>query len=212
MKSSKTLTAILLVLFSIPVISAASTPVEKDLNFNARVVEELRTKVPDWFKERQVPGMAIAIVDDEKILWQQVFGHTSRNKDRSIYPETVFSIQSMSKSFAALGVLMAVQDGLLDLDEPITTYLPDFTVNSPYEEHPEKKMTLRHLLAHRAGFTHEAPVGGNFDCRPHSFEEHVLSISDSWLRYPGKGRRAFLEVHKDENTRSIGNDLEHAKL
>ena len=90
----------------------------------------------------------------------------------------------MSKSFTALGVLMAVQDGLLDLDEPVTTYLPEFTVNSPFEEHPEKKMTLRILLAHRAGFTHEAPVGGNYDSRPHTFEEHILSISDTWLRYP----------------------------
>jgi len=197
MRNPRPLTAILLILFSIPIILAASTSVEKDPDLNARVVEELRTKVLDWFKESQAPGMAIAVVDDEKILWQRVFGHTSRNKDRSINPETIFSIQSMSKSFAALGVLMAVQDGLLDLDEPITTYLPDFTVNSSYEEHPEKKMTLRHLLAHRAGFTHEAPVGGNFDCRPHSFEEHVLSISDSWLRYPVGYRYSYSNLGID---------------
>ncbi|MGD8540289.1 MAG: serine hydrolase domain-containing protein [Candidatus Aminicenantes bacterium] len=131
-----------------------------------------------------MPGVAFAVVDDKQILWQHVYGHTTWKKDEPIDPETIFSIQSMSKSFTALGVLMAVQDGLLDLDEAITTYLPDFTVNSPFEEHPQKKMTLRILLAHRAGFTHEAPLGNNYDCRPHTFEEHVLSISDSWLRYP----------------------------
>jgi CubicO group peptidase (beta-lactamase class C family) len=83
----------------------------------------------------------------------------------------------MSKSFAALGVLMVVQDGLLDLDAPITEYLPDFSVKSRFEDHPERKMTLRHLLSHRTGFSHEAPVGSNYDSRPTSFEEHVLSIS-----------------------------------
>ena len=197
MKNLKILVVILLFVFFVPIILTASAPVEKDSALTAQVVEELKSKVPDWFKERDIPGMAVAVVDDEKILWQQVLGHTSRSKERLINPETIFSIQSMSKSFTALGVLMAVQDGLLDLDEPITTYLPDFTVNSPYEEHPEKKMTLRLLLAHRAGFTHEAPVGSNFDCRPHTFEEHVLSISDSWLRYPVGYRYSYSNLGID---------------
>ncbi len=164
--------------------SAPSLQLKKDASLITQVVEELKSKVPTWLNGTDVPGTAFAVVDEGKILWQHVYGHTTRNKEKPIDPKTIFSIQSMSKSFTALGVLMAVQDGLVGLDEPITTYLPDFTVNSPYEEHPQKKMTLRILLTHRAGFTHEAPLGNNYDCRPHTFEEHVLSISDSWLRYP----------------------------
>jgi CubicO group peptidase (beta-lactamase class C family) len=49
---------------------------------------------------------------------------------------------------------------------------------------PQAKMTLRLLLAHRAGFTHEAPVGNNYDPAFPSFEAHVRSISQTWLRYP----------------------------
>ena len=207
MKHSKNLALITLVflfLFIIPLILLAdpsqSPRIEKDLSdpsIITRVIEELKSKIPSWFKETDIPGMAIAVVDDEKIHWQRVYGHTTRNKNRSIDLETIFSIQSMSKSFTALSILFAVQDGLLDLDEPITTYLPDFTVNSPYEEHPQQKMTLRLLLAHRAGFTHEAPLGGNFDCRPHTFEEHVLSISDSWLRYPVGYRYSYSNLGID---------------
>jgi CubicO group peptidase (beta-lactamase class C family) len=140
--------------------------------------------MPEWLKQRDAPGVAIAVVDDKSVLWHGVYGHTTRAKDKPVTPRTLFSIQSMSKSFAALGVLVAVQDGLLDLDAPITDYLPDLAVRSRYEDHPERKMTLRHLLSHRAGFSHEAPVGSNYDSRPTSFEEHVLSISDTWLRYP----------------------------
>ncbi len=188
LKNRSLIFLIFLVFFIIPIIltadSSKSPQLKKDVDLITRAVDELKSKVPSWFKESSVPGMAIAVVDDEKILWQEVYGHTSRNKDKTIDPDTIFSIQSMSKSFTALGVLMAVQDGLVDLDEPITTYLPDFTVHSPHEEHPQKRMTLRLLLAHRAGFTHEAPLGNNYDCRPHTFEEHILSISDSWLRYP----------------------------
>ena len=169
----------------------------KDPEFNTRVVEQIKSQIPGWFKETDVPGLAVAVVDDEKILWQHVEGVAARGTDQPIEPETLFSIQSMSKSFTALGVLMAVQEGLLDLDVPITAYLPDFTVNSIYEKFPERKMTLCHLLSHKAGFTHEAPLGGNYHCRPHTFEEHVLSIMDSWLRYPVGYRYAYSNLGID---------------
>jgi CubicO group peptidase (beta-lactamase class C family) len=99
----------------------------------------------------------------------------------------------------ALAVLTAVQDGLLALDTPIVAYLPQFTVNSRYEEHPERRMTLRHLLAHRAGFTHEAPLGNNMELepQPHSFAQHVASISDSWLRYPVGYQQAYSNLGID---------------
>ncbi len=163
----------------------------------AQVIKELQANLPAWIKERDVPGVAVAVVDDKEILWQGVYGFTGRAKDRPVTPRTLFSIQSMSKSFTALAVLMAVQDGLLDLDRPVTEYLPDFTVHSRFEEKPERKMTLRHLLAHRAGFTHEAPVGGNFDSRPHTFAEHILSISDTWLRYPVGYRYSYSNLGID---------------
>jgi CubicO group peptidase (beta-lactamase class C family) len=90
----------------------------------------------------------------------------------------------MSKLFTATAVMQAVEAGRLDLDEPITTYLPDFTVHSAFEAHPERRITLRMLLSHTAGFTHEAPVGNSNELDPGTFDEHVHSISDTWLRFP----------------------------
>jgi CubicO group peptidase (beta-lactamase class C family)/transglutaminase-like putative cysteine protease len=163
----------------------------------AELIKGLETGLPAWIKQGDVPGVAVAVVDDKRILWQGVYGFTSRAKDRPVTPRTLFSIQSMSKSFTALGVLMAVQDGLLDLDRPITEYLPGFTVHSRFEADPEGRMTLRHLLSHKAGFAHEAPVGGNFDSRPHTFAEHIRSISDIWLRYPVGYRYSYSNLGID---------------
>jgi CubicO group peptidase (beta-lactamase class C family) len=84
----------------------------------------------------------------------------------------------------ATAVMIAVQEGLVSLDTPITSYVPDFTVNSRFEEHPERKITMRHLLSHRAGFTHEAPIGNNYQTEFDSFEQHVQSISTTWLKAP----------------------------
>jgi CubicO group peptidase (beta-lactamase class C family) len=131
-----------------------------------------------------IPGMAIALTDDRGILWAEGFGYTDASRSRPVDANTIFSIQSISKTVTATAVVEAANRGLLDLDRPITDYLPDFTVNSVFEEHPERQMTLKHLLSHTAGFTHEAPVGNNDDADARSFEDHIRSISDTWLRAP----------------------------
>ena len=96
----------------------------------------------------------------------------------------MFSVQSISKLYTATIVMLAVQEGLVELDRPITTYLPAFKVNSVFEDHPEGRVTLRHLLSHTAGFTHEAPEGSNYRVGRRSFTAHCRSISDTWLRFP----------------------------
>jgi CubicO group peptidase (beta-lactamase class C family) len=96
----------------------------------------------------------------------------------------VWSLQSQSKMFTATAVLLAVQDGLLDLDKPVRTYLPNFSVHSVFEPEAAARITLRHLLSHTAGFTHEAPIGSNFRLGPASFAAHCASIRDTWLRFP----------------------------
>jgi CubicO group peptidase (beta-lactamase class C family) len=163
----------------------------------AQVLPSLQAKLPEWFKGKDVPGAAVIIVDDKNILWEETLGHTDRSQAKPVTPRTLFSIQSMSKSFTALGILTAVQDRLLDLDKPVSEYLPDFRVNSRFEDHPERKMTLRHLLSHHAGFTHEAPVGSNYDSRPHTFSEHILSIPSTWLRYPVGYRYSYSNLGVD---------------
>ena len=57
-------------------------------------------------------------------------------------------------------------------------------MRSAFERHPERKITLRMLLGHTAGLTHEAPLGNNYEPEPGTFAAHVKSISDTWLRFP----------------------------
>ncbi len=163
----------------------------------AGIIEQYRQEIPQRMQQENVPGLAIVVVDDQNILLAEGFGYTDWGRRTPITPDTLFSIQSMSKSFTATAVMFAAQDGLVDLDEPITTYLPDFHVNSIFEEHPEQKITLRMLLSHTAGFVHEAPIGGNNDLPGHTFEEHIASISDTWLMSPVGTRWAYSNLGID---------------
>jgi len=197
MKTARSLFRRIFFVFFLVLFAGVLPAQEADQDIVPGIIEELKVKIPEWLAETDVPGAAVAVVDDHGILWKEVYGHRMRGGNEPVTEETLFSIQSMSKSFTALGVLTAVQDGLLNLDLPITDYLPGFTVNSPFEDHPERKMTLRHLLSHRAGFTHEAPLGSNYDDRPHTFDEHMLSISSTWLRYPVGYRYSYSNLGID---------------
>jgi CubicO group peptidase (beta-lactamase class C family) len=149
-----------------------------------RIVASYREKIPGLMEENDLPGLAVALVDRAGPLWVEGFGYLDRGRRIPVDARTIFSMQSTSKSVTATAALVAVRDGLVDLDRPVSEYLPNFTVNSRFEDHPVEQMTLRHLLAHRAGFTHEAPVGNNYAPDFRSFEAHVESIRDTWLRYP----------------------------
>src|SRR6266511_2774721 len=163
----------------------------------ADIIEQYRQEIPQRMQQENVPGLAIAVVDDQNILWAEGFGYTDWNRRTPITPDTLFSIQSMSKSFTATAAMFAAQDGLVDLDEPITTYLPDFHVNSIFEEHPEQKITMRMLLSHTAGFIHEASYGSSYDHPAYSFEKHIASISDTWLKFPVGTRYSYSNLGID---------------
>jgi CubicO group peptidase (beta-lactamase class C family) len=147
------------------------------------VFDKYRQSIPKIMSEDKVPGLSLALVDREGILWAAGFGYTDYNRKTPVTTETIFAICSMSKTITAVAVMVAVQDGLLELDVPIIEYFPQFTVNSRFEENPEQKITLRHLLSHTSGIAHEAPVGNGREPSYGTLEEHVLSVSDTWLRH-----------------------------
>ncbi len=149
------------------------------------VVDEFRASVPGIMNKGGVPGAALALVDDKGIVWTEGFGYLGGKRKQPVTPDTPFMICGLSKLITATAVMLAVQDGVVKLDEPITTYLPDFQVNSRYEEHPERKITLRRLLDCTAGIPAEAPLGNGFEpASATSFEDHVRSLSGTWLVCP----------------------------
>ena len=161
------------------------------------IINESRAMISKVMDREKIPGLAIALIEENKIVWTEGFGYTDIDKKRRVTPETIFSIQSASKTITATAEMTAVQEGLVDLDKPISAYIPDFTVNSRYDEKPQEEITIKHLLSHYAGFTHEAPVGNNCYPESPSFEAHIKSISDTWLRYPVGQRYAYSNLGID---------------
>ncbi len=168
---------------------------KRPASVEALIAQERQT-ILNAMKKNGIEGVSVCLIHDGRPVWVEGFGVTTRG-GRRVDSDTMFSIQSTSKNITAVATLLAVQQGLLDLDEPISTYLPKWSVRSRFESAPQDRITLRLLLSHRAGFTHEAPVGNNYDPAFPSFEAHVGSISDTWLRYPVGERYRYSNLGVD---------------
>lgn len=161
------------------------------------VFNECRRSIPEMMTEQKIPGVSVAVVDRDGILWTAGFGYTDYGRKRPVTTETIFLLCSMTKTFTATAVMCAVQDGLVDLDVPITEYLPDFTVNSRFEEDPQDKITLRHLLHHTSGLAHETVVGNVREAYAALFEDHINSISNTWLKHEVGERYSYSGIGYD---------------
>jgi CubicO group peptidase (beta-lactamase class C family) len=92
------------------------------------------------------PGLAIGITNRDRLLFLGHYGLANRDAQTRVTPETRFQIGSISKAFTSIALLQLQQQGLLQIDDPVTKFLPWFEVRSGYSP-----ITLRHLLSHTAG-------------------------------------------------------------
>ena len=104
--------------------------------------------VEKTLKTFDVPGIAVAVVKDGKIVHEKGYGVRSLNTKQKVDEHTLFGIASNSKAFtvAALGILM--DEGKLKWDDKVRDYIPEFKMYSPYVT---EEFTIRDLLTHRSG-------------------------------------------------------------
>ena len=103
------------------------------------------------------PGVSIAVGVDGELIWAEGFGYADIEHDLPVTPLTRFRIGSVSKTMTSIALGLIYEQGLIDLDAPIQTYVPGF---------PEKEkgvVTTRLLASHRAGIRHYLPdMSDNF--------------------------------------------------
>jgi CubicO group peptidase (beta-lactamase class C family) len=95
-------------------------------------------------------GFSAAVTNGDEIIWSYAYGETGGEASVPITPDTPFRVGSVTKTVTALAVLKLVDEGILDLNAPISTYWPDALFTNAWEDtHP---VTLAHLLEHTSGW------------------------------------------------------------
>ncbi len=95
-----------------------------------------------------LPGMTLALADRNGLVRSSQYGFADLKTRVKVGPQTLFEIGSISKSFVALAILQLVEEGKLDLNKPVTEYLPWLQIESRF-----KPFTTHHLLSHTSGLS-----------------------------------------------------------
>lgn len=95
-----------------------------------------------------VPGVAVGIVKDGKLIFARGYGVRELGKPATVDPDTLFAIGSVTKSFTTASLAMLVDEGKVSWDDRVTDYLPEFRLYDPYVT---AEFTIRDLLTHRSG-------------------------------------------------------------
>lgn len=126
---------------------ATSSPAPVGPGWGARIAE-IEKQIQASMRARQVPGVSIAVIRDADIAWTGDFGVRDRTSGVPVDAATVFSAQSMSKPVFAYRVMKLCEQGVLDLDAPLTRYTPDPFVKDDPRIH---EITARRVLSHTTG-------------------------------------------------------------
>ncbi len=133
---------------SLPVTSlaqATAVRTEQDLSASLATIE---AKLEARRKELGIPGMSLAIVKDDKVIYSKGLGYKDFENKIAATADTQFAIGSSTKAFTALSVLMSVDEGKFSLDDSPKKVLPYFKMADP---DTDKNMTIRDLLTHSSG-------------------------------------------------------------
>ena len=109
-----------------------------------------------------VPGVVVAVVDKNGVLYNEAFGQSSTLRNTPMTKDTIFNIASMTKAITSAAIMQLVDEGKLKVDDEVGKYLPKWKdpqvisklneADGTYETRPAKRqITIRHLLTHTSG-------------------------------------------------------------
>ncbi|OEZ55844.1 serine hydrolase [Duganella sp. HH105] len=113
-------------------------------------LEELDGRLAKIFAQRGIPGAALALVEDGKIVMLKGYGVADKASGERVTPDTIFRAASISKSFTSIAIMQLVENGKLKLDARLADLAPEIAFNNPWEQ--SDPVRLVHLLEHTTGW------------------------------------------------------------
>jgi CubicO group peptidase (beta-lactamase class C family) len=130
--------------------------------------------VQDALVSTGVPGVSLAVIQDDKIVYEHAYGKARISPPLAATPEMAYSIGSISKQFTATAILLLAEDGKLSLDDPVSRFIPNLTRAG--------EVRIRQLLSHTSGYQDFWPQDyvPPFMLQPTTADK----ILDLWARKP----------------------------
>lgn len=168
-------------------------PVNIPLGDYSYATDYVGQKIQWAMKSYHLPSVTAALIDDQDTIWQETPGMANLEENIQAEPDTVYKLWSLAKVFTAIETMRLVEDGLVDLDMPITVYLPNFSIQSRFAN--SELITIRSILTHRSGLPRN-------ECHWINMSEDALarlaaSLSDCYQAYPVGYRYKYSNIGFD---------------
>jgi CubicO group peptidase (beta-lactamase class C family) len=145
------------------------------------VKESISRLARQEMEKNKVTGLSIALVNDKGLIWAQGFGYADKDNKVAATPQTVYRVASISKLLTATAIMQLAEQGKIKIDEPLTTYLPEFSIKTRFPG--EGRITLRNLMTHHSGLPANF-YKGIFSSNPEPFTKVIKELKDEYLAYP----------------------------
>jgi CubicO group peptidase (beta-lactamase class C family) len=139
-----------------------------------------------WLVEREmsandITGISIALVDDQKVIWQKGFGYADLENKIAATPETVYRAGSIAKVFTAAAAMQLAEQGKLNIDQPLVAALPEFSIKTRFPN--AGPVTPRNVMMHHSGLPSNF-LRGLYVRDPGRFETAIDGLKDEHLTFP----------------------------
>jgi len=143
-----------LILFAAPVVAQSDEV--------SALTDQFDTLVPMLLGQAHVPGAALALIHDNEMVWSQGYGLADEAYSTLVATDTLFSVESISKTLTAWEIMRLVEAGQIDLDAPVNQYLTSWQLTAVGRNDPNEA-TIRRILSHTAGLNVDGYAGYNAD-------------------------------------------------
>lgn len=148
---------------------------------------QLNERVPELMRRYDIPGAAVALIQNGEMTWSGAYGYADRKAGRAMNVDAVVRAESISKSLSAWGIMTLVERDLVELDEPVQSYLTSLDLPQPPGGAPAP--TVRQVLSNSGGFG-QGTVGpaaeyAPGEARPSAAE--YLAAEAAFVQAPGSG-------------------------
>ncbi|MFY0685141.1 MAG: beta-lactamase family protein [Balneola sp.] len=119
----------------------------------AHYLDEFSQSFEEGMINKHIPGAAVAIVKDGRVVFQKGFGVREKGAPEKVDKNTVFRLGSVSKGFASVLAGVLAEEGIINWEEPVAEYYEDFKLHDPEQT---ERVKIKHILSHTSGLPRHA--------------------------------------------------------
>ncbi len=131
----------------------------------------------------RIPGAALVVMQDGRLVAQKSFGHCEIDPQRPFRVDTICWIASLTKPVSASAAMQLVEQGKLELDEPIGTYLPEFA-SMATEDGRRHPISIRQLMSHSSGIPPSVPLREPYFFQQQWYDRSIQEVVEAIAQRP----------------------------